>query len=516
MSRENESTERGTRERESETREIDNDFRQSVNALTLQLRERLARGDSVGVTSDSRDPDVQHLLDSVHHMLALLDQALHEQKYVDIDTGFANADYLEEQLDRHLKTAGPPILSLILLSIPNRTLVAETLDARETRQLKMALRQRLQRTLAPNEMIASLPDDTLAFVVPLDSEPKLRLRAQQIMNALDDPFSLGERQVWLSAVAAAARAREDGPDTSLSLIQAARAALGESRSKGTGSFVLFEDTMRAQRHGRLDMEQTIRSALRRGWLETYLQPLVDLQRGEVTGFEVLARINHPERGLISPSVFVPVAERTGLIRPMSDQMMRQSLPLLRDERLQERYGNDFSLSVNLSPTQLHDPSLADQILQILHWEKVPPHRLKIELTETAVMADPNVAIHLIHKLRKHGVAIALDDFGSGYSSLAYIRNLPLDQLKIDRSLVSGLDHDGEKRAILEMILTLCERLSLDVVAEGIETEPELGCLLGMGAHFGQGFLFSRPKPVEELLAHVPASGLLQPAATDEV
>lgn len=481
----------------------------------LQRRQAL-HAIGTGRDLDSPDDDAMRLLESVHHLLALLDQAVHEQKYLDVDTGFANSDYLEEQLERRLQLDGPPILSLILLSIPNRTLVAETLDARETRQLKMALRQRLQRTLAFDELIASLPDDTLAFVVPIDSEPKLRLRAQQIMNTLEDPFSLGDRQVWLSAVAAAARAQEEGPDTSHSLIQAARAALGESRNKGTGSFVLFEDTMRAQRHGRLDMEQTIRSALRKGWLETYLQPLVDMQLGTVTGFEVLARINHPERGVISPSVFVPVAERTGLIRPLSDQMMRQSIPLLRDKRLQERYGQDFSLSVNLSPTQLHDPSLADQILQTLSREKVAPQRLKIELTETAVMADPNVAIHLIHKLRKQGVAIALDDFGSGYSSLAYIRNLPLDQLKIDRSLVSGLDHDHEKRAILEMILTLCERLCLDVVAEGIETEPELGCLLGMGAHLGQGFLFSRPKSVDELLEQVPASGLLQPAAAGEL
>ncbi|TBW54893.1 GGDEF domain-containing protein [Marinobacter halodurans] len=502
--------------RDSEHRENDTLFRQHIQAVTRQLRERLAKGDVVPVVSDSDDPDMLRLMDTVHHLLAVMDQALHDQRYLDTETGFANADYLEEQLDRRLRGPGTPTLSLILLSIPNRTLIAETLDARETRQLRTALRERLLRTLDTNELVASLPDGTLAFMVPMNGEPKLRLRAQHIMNALDDPFSLGERQVWLSAVAAAARVRPEGPETTHSLIQAARAALGESRNKGTGSFVLFEDTMRAQRHGRLDMEQTIRSALRQGWLETFLQPLVDLQHGRVTGFEVLARIRHPERGLISPAVFVPVAERTGLIRPLSDQMMRQSIPLMQDAKLQEHFGDDFTLSVNLSPTQLHDPNLADQILQILKTAGADSRRLKIELTETAVMADPNVAIHLIHRLRKHGMAIALDDFGSGYSSLAYIRSLPLDQLKIDRSLVSGLDHDGEKRAILEMILTLCERLELDVVAEGIETEAELGCLLGMGAHYGQGFLFSQPRSVDELMAHVPASGLLQSAAGEGV
>lgn len=497
--------------RESESTDNGEDFRHSINAVTRQLRERLARGPRVPVDARSEDPDVQRLMDTVHHLLAVMDQALHDQQYIDTETGFANADFLEEQLEKRLQSETIPVLSLILLSIPNRMLIAETLDARETRQLKTALQQRLTRTLANDELIASLPDGTLAFIVPMNSEPKLRLRAQHIMNALDDPFSLGERQIWLSAVAAAARVQADGANTTHRLIQAARAALGESRRKGTGSFVLFEDTMRAQRHGRLDMEQTIRTALRQGWLEVFLQPLVDLQAGTVAGFEVLSRIRHPERGLISPSVFVPVAERTGLIRPLSDQMLRQAIPLLQHAQLRERYGEHFTLSVNLSPTRLYDPNLADQILQWLRSEDADPSRLKIELTETAVMADPNTAIHLIHRLRKHGLAIALDDFGSGYSSLAYIRNLPLDQLKIDRSLVSGLDHDDEKRAILEMILTLCERLKLDVVAEGIETEAELSCLLGMGAHLGQGFLFSRPLTLDDLLQQVPATGLLQSA-----
>ncbi|WP_165857715.1 putative bifunctional diguanylate cyclase/phosphodiesterase [Marinobacter sp. JSM 1782161] len=467
------------------------------------------------MSAQSDDPDLQGLLDTVNDLLALMDQALHDQKYTDTDTGFANADYLEEQLERRLDSAEPPDLSLILLGIPNWTLVFETLDARETRQLKMALRQRLQRSLAHDELAATLPDGTLAFMVSQVTEPKLRLRAQHIMNALEDPFSLGERQVWLSAVAAAALGQPDGPGSTHRLIQSARAALAESRQKGTGSFVLFEDTMRAQRHGRLDIEQTIRTALRQGWQASFLQPLVDLQTGAIDGFEVLSRIHHPERGVISPSVYVPVAERTGLIRPLSEQMLRQAIPMLEDESLKAHFGERFSLGVNLSPTQLHDPHLADHILQILKWENADPSRLKIELTETAVMADPNVAIHLIHRLRKHGVAIALDDFGSGYSSLAYIRNLPLDQLKIDRSLVSGVDYDSEKRAILEMILTLCERLKLDVVAEGIENEAELSCLLGMGAHYGQGFLFSRPLAVADLLEQLPATGLLRSADAGE-
>lgn len=484
-------------------------LRHHIRTLTLQLESRLSRESSSPLSAPDDDSDLDALAKVANKLLTTLDQSLYEQQYIDADTGFANVDYLEEHLSTAFSAETHAPLTLALLSIPNFQLLAATLDAQENRQLRLALRQRLSRTLQPRELIAGLPDGTLAFVFHTTDGSALYERADHIMDAMDDPFSLGERQVWLSAVMAAAQFSEDSPVTAQGLIQAARTALSEARDKGTGNFVLFEDTMRTESHGRLDMEQTLRSALRHGWLEAFLQPLVDLQEGRVTGFEVLARIRHPDRGLISPMLFVPVAERTGLIRQLTDQMLKLSVPMLHDDRLLERYGDNFTLSINLSPAEMHDPNLADQILQVLEQESVSPDRIKVELTETAVMADPNVAVHLIHRLRKHGVAISLDDFGAGYSSLGYIRSLPLDQLKIDRSLISGLDHDAEKRAILEMILTLCERLDLTVVAEGIETEMELSCLVGMGAQIGQGYLFSRPQPIETLLENVPAIGLMQ-------
>ncbi|MAA64866.1 MAG: hypothetical protein CL581_08835 [Alteromonadaceae bacterium] len=484
-------------------------LRSHIRALTQQLESRLSGGTTSPLPLPDDDADLQALANAANALLSHLDQSLHDPQYIDADTGFANVDYLERHLSTALGAEPHSPLTLALLNIPNCPLIAATLDAQENRQLRLALRQRLTRTLQPRELIASLPDGTLAFVFHTTDESALYERAEHIMNAMDDPFSLGERQVWLSAVMAAAQVAEDSPVTAQGLIQAGRTALGEAREKGTGNFVLFEDTMRTETHGRLDMEQTLRSALRHGWLEAFLQPLVDLQEGRVTGFEVLARIRHPERGLISPMLFVPVAERTGLIRQLTGRMLELAVPMLHDERLLERYGNDFTLSINLSPAEMHDPNLADQILEVLARESVSPDRLKVELTETAVMADPNVAVHLIHRLRKQGVAISLDDFGAGYSSLGYIRSLPLDQLKIDRSLISGLDHDAEKRAILEMILTLCERLDLTVVAEGIETEMELSCVLGMGAQIGQGYLFSRPQTIEDLLEQVPAIGLMQ-------
>lgn len=184
------------------------------------------------------------------------------------------------------------------------------------------------------------------------------------------------------------------------------------------------------------------------------------------------------------------------------------LEVVLDQRLARGAGEDFTISINLSPVQMHDPALARELLEALSAAGVGPGRLKVELTETAVMADPGIAVAVMKELRRAGVAVVLDDFGAGYSSLGYIRDLPLDQLKIDRSLVSGLDQDEEKRAILDMILTLCDRLHLSVVVEGIETELELACLLGMGAHIGQGFLFSKPLPASELLLRVPRSGLL--------
>lgn len=431
------------------------------------------------------------------------------QKFIHPITGFPNERYLELLLGERLQSKREKPLNLIVVSLTNAALIGEMLTTDEMTELSQELRQRVTSSFRPDELITSLADTTLAILVEDEQADAIQVRARKLLATFDSAFSVDGRSIWLSAVVGAIPVSQTGLESAEAVLQATRMLMRKARKHGGGSFLIYQDEMREENLARLETEQLLRNALREGWVESFLQPLVDLQRGMVTGFEVLARIRHPTEGLISPALFIPVAEETGLIRELSDRILELTIPLFNERLLIEKYGDDFTLSINLSPVQLHDPRLADNLLQRLLEAGVSPARLKIELTETAVMADSRVAVNLMRQLREQGVDVALDDFGAGYSSLGYIRSLPLDQLKIDRSLVSGLDVDGEKRVILEMIITLCERLDLVVVVEGIENELELSCLLGMGAMVGQGFLFSRPLPVSELIQMVPQRGLLK-------
>lgn len=434
-----------------------------------------------------------------------------QQRFVNTVTGLPNARYLELVLSERLDVAPAEPIDLVVVSMPNVTMIGETLSSHETAMLSQQLRARVEACIRPGELMASLADTTLAILINAHDPKAIHARAREIQSQFDRTFEIDGRSLWISAVVGAIPVNETGLGSAEAVLQAARLLIRKARQLGSGSYLVYQEEMREENLSRLETEQLLRNALRNGWVEPFLQPLVELHRGHVTGFEVLARIRHPQQGLISPALFIPVAEETGLIRELSARILELTIPLFHDPGLVERFGPDFTLSINLSPVQLHDPRLAADLLQRLEQARVPPQRLKVELTETAVMADSRVAVNLMKELRERGVAVALDDFGAGYSSLGYIRSLPLDQLKIDRSLVSGVDTDGEKRVILEMIITLCEKLDLVVVVEGIENELELSCLLGMGAVVGQGFLFSRPLPVAELLQKVPRHGLLQAA-----
>ncbi|WP_372972956.1 putative bifunctional diguanylate cyclase/phosphodiesterase [Marinobacter sp.] len=430
-----------------------------------------------------------------------------EQKFVDSTTRLPNAEYLDLVLQQRL-AEGSGQVGLLVVVFSNLALVRDSLTPAEERALVREVRQRLHRCLRPGELVALLADNTPAVLVHDADEDGLRTRARELMQQFDESLLLNERRVWLSLVVGAIPGDDGRFIGSADMLQATRTMLRRVRNAATGSFLVYQDEMRQRNRERLDAEQSLRSALRHDWVEPFLQPLVNLQSGEVDAFEALCRIRHPDLGLISPGLFIPVAEETGLIGALSDAMLLKTLPLMNDPLLTQVYGEHFSVSLNLSPAQLHDPAMADHLIRELHRAGVDPRRLKVEITETAVMADASIAMVVMKELRRAGISVALDDFGAGYSSLGYLRQLPLDQLKIDRSLVSGIDSDSEKRAIMEMILTLCERLSLSVVVEGIEDERELSCLVGMGAHVGQGFLFSRPLPRDELVARVPRRGIL--------
>ncbi|WP_115719090.1 EAL domain-containing protein [Gallaecimonas mangrovi] len=417
-------------------------------------------------------------------------------RFHDKDTGLVNSQYFELIVDEKLRRGEP--MSVVLLNIANRGLVVENLSRHEIQSMIETVVERLMTKVDHHSLLGLVSVGLYGFVLPFSDQRQLADFSRELISLFDEPFSIGEQRLWLTCHVGACDLVDIQAMNAEDALYAAQLALRDMRSNQGSDFRLFEDSMRESSLDRLDTEQMLRMALRHDWVKIRLQPIVNFEDGVISGYEALARIEHPKKGIISPARFIPVAEETGLIRQISEVVMKQAVALAADERLKVLHPSGFTMGVNLSPLQLHDPGLPDRIAAMLAEKGVEPARFKLEMTESAVMADQKSAIDILTRLRQLGMRVALDDFGTGYSSLAYLRQLPLDILKVDRSLVSGLDSHPDKYAILEMVIGLSAKLGLKVVVEGIETEQELLQVIALGAQNGQGFLFAKPITVEEL------------------
>ena len=269
---------------------------------------------------------------------------------------------------------------------------------------------------------------------------------------------------------------------------------------GSKGFVEFDNDMHERAVLLHQLETDLRAAVVKSEFEVFYQPIVDLSDARLSGFEALVRWRHPTRGLVSPMEFIPAAESTGLIVPMTEQIMRQACRQLVE--WQAGYQSPLIMSVNLSGKHFASPDLVDQVDAVLDSTFLDPGSLKLEITESAVMENAEAAISMLHKIKRSGIKISIDDFGTGYSSLSYLQRFPIDTLKCDRSFVSMMGEKSENGAIVRTVVALAKALQLNVVAEGVETPDQFHRLRGLGCEYGQGYLFSRPLPsndIEELL-----------------
>jgi EAL domain-containing protein (putative c-di-GMP-specific phosphodiesterase class I) len=247
---------------------------------------------------------------------------------------------------------------------------------------------------------------------------------------------------------------------------------------------------------RLQLETDLRHALERGEFRNFYQPIVALVSGEIAGFEALLRWQHPTRGLLGPSEFISVAEETGLIRELGWWNLREACRQISLWRAGLIAHSDLTISVNLSAKQFLQPNLVEDIRKLLVELALPPAALKLEITESTVMADPSAAVEMLQQIKSLGIRLAIDDFGTGYSSLSYLHRFPLDTLKIDRSFISVMEEDGEGMEIARSIVPMANNLRLDVVAEGVETIQQVALLKKLQCKYGQGYYFSRPLSAE--------------------
>ena len=356
----------------------------------------------------------------------------------------------------------------------------------------------LQEALSPDAVIARLSGDEFAVAFPLapDDLARADLTAEAVLRAITRPFLLDDRMIQVGAftgIAATPAGEVRIPD----LLRRADIAMDRAKSGRIARPVWFDAGMERALIAQSEIEQGIRFALEHGHFVPYFEPQVDLATGEIVGFEALARWNHPLSGIIAPDVFIPIAEEIGVIGRLSEQVIGEAL------RQAAEWDPNIKISVNISPTQFTDGWLAQRIVRLLTETRFPAERLVVEVTESSLYADLDLARSIVTSLKNQGVRLALDDFGTGFSSLSHLRSLPFDMIKIDRSFVTNIHSNRESMAIIRAVTTLASALSVPVCVEGIESEAAYDAVLMLGCQVGQGWYFGKAMPGEqaaELLA----------------
>ena len=370
-------------------------------------------------------------------------------------------------------------------------------------QLIISTAQRLSAALRTTDLVAradgrDAADDIVArmggdeFTILLDNidNEQVPVRvAERLMSVMADPLVLDRQQVTVTASIGIALSTTGYADVQ-DMLRDADIAMYNAKQQGRARWVMFDQAMQARAVRRLQLESELRLAQARGELWLSYQPIVTPHDGVIHGFEALLRWSHPVYGPVSPAEFIPVAEEIGLIGPLGGWILAQACAQLRS--WQVATGLPLTMAVNVSSVQLEDDGLVAMVARTLRDSGIEAGTLKLELTESAVMANPEHALAIFSQLKELGVKLSLDDFGTGYSSLSHLRRLPIDTLKIDRSFVSQLDCHDDKRQIAEVVMMLARTLKLDVVAEGAETAAEVNLLHAMGSDFVQGYYYFKP------------------------
>jgi diguanylate cyclase (GGDEF)-like protein len=410
-------------------------------------------------------------------------QALHDPL-----TGLPNRRSLYERLDELLASGRP--LSLLVADLDGFKELNDTLGHRAGDLVLSQLGPRVQAAVPGAELLARIGGDEFAVLTFDDSPDSV---AQRFRAALDEPFLVDGISLTVKASLGIARFPDHGEDAH-ALIQRADVAMYQAKAQQCGSLE-YEPARDEHSRTRLALAGELRRAISDRELVVHYQPKADLERGEVISVEALVRWQHPELGLLPPSEFVPMAEQTGQIRPLTLFVLDAS-----QARAWDDVGLDLKVAVNLAMANLIDSQLPEDVAALLAKHKLPPSRLILEITENVVMADPTRTLAILARLRSLGVGLSLDDFGTGHSSLAYLRQLQVDELKIDRSFVTDMVHDGQNAAIVRSTIDLAHAVGIRIVAEGVEDADTLFELKAMGADEVQGFYLSPAVPATEIVA----------------
>jgi diguanylate cyclase (GGDEF)-like protein len=451
----------------------------------------------------------RHVLELERANVALKESREHfrHAAYHDALTGLPNrlllTDHLRLAIER-AKRNPDHSYALIFLDLDRFKYINDSLGHAAGDQLLVTIARRLEAGLRPTDTVARLGGDEFALLLDgLEDEGDAIRVAERIQEELTAPFNLGGHEVFTTAsvgITLSAPGYED-PEN---VLRDADTAMYRAKENGKARYELFDAVMHARAVERLRLENDLRRAVERGEFAVYYQPIVSLDNDRVAGFEALVRWEHPERGFVPPTEFIPVAEETGMIVEIGEWVLRESCRRMREWQRLSFDNRLLTISVNLSGKQFLQPNLIACVRQILHETDLDPRCLKLEITESIMMDNAEEASAMLVQLRSLGVQLSIDDFGTGYSSLSYLHRFPVNTLKVDRSFVARMGDHGENSEIVRTILTLASNLGMDVIAEGVETKGQLAQLKAMSCPYGQGYLFSAPVEAERAAALVGA------------
>ncbi len=430
------------------------------------------------------------------------EEQLAHQAFHDSLTGLPNRALFLERLNRSLRwTRRRPnaTFAVLLIDLDGFKKINDSLGHLVGDAFLVETAKRLASCLREVDTVARLGGDEFGVMVEeYSSIREVFTVVKRLMNAAAQPMMVGENVLAASA-SVGVLLRAGGYEKPEDMLRDADTAMYRAKEQGKNLFKVFNRRMHEQALQSLRLENDLREALERDEVELAYQPIHRLEDGALLGFEALARWTHPSLGPISPMRFIPLAEESGLIQPLGASVIRRACRELGQWRAESETARGVTLNVNISARQLSQEGFLEHVAQCLRENGVPPDAIHLELTESSIMDNPHRAIERLHKIKAMGLKLAVDDFGTGYSSLAYLQQFPLDALKIDKSFVSGAGDTAGNPEIIRAIVNLARTLGLTVVAEGVETEDQLALLRTMGCDAVQGYLFSRPLPVNDVL-----------------
>lgn len=447
------------------------------------------------------------------------EQMVHDA-FHDALTGLANRKLFMEHLRLTLaraKRESGNLFAVLFLDFDRFKMVNDSLGHAEGDRLLRAIAGRLQFILRPGDLVARLGGDEFTILLSeLDSADDALNIAERIHEELGVPFDLGGSEIVTSASIGIAFSTNDYAEAE-EVLRDADIAMYRAKVRGKACHQIFDQTMHEEARNRLHIEREMRQALEQEEFCLYYQPIVDLKTGILSGFEALIRWQHPIRGMVSPVEFVPIAEENNLILPLGRWILRESCRQLRAWQKENPAAENLMVSVNLSGKQFVQPDLVEQVAAALADTGLSPKCLKLEITESYLMENNELAVTTISRLRGLGLQLSLDDFGTGYSSLSYLHSLPVSYLKIDRSFVTRMMESRESSEMVETIIRLAQTLKMKVIAEGIEDTEQMAHLQMLNCEYGQGYFFSKPVEAETaaLLIGRLASNFVPPAYLPE-